>query len=139
MNFAIVTTAQNFTVYSEGPLNSLDYLVLRVPSSNTCPAVKTVQFECSSHDQGWVSDPGAGEWSWGDLVVRKDGIEVCREKFVFTNAMGKDEFQLHSKLFGESSSLVKSLTAGCDLVLCLNAQFPGWSISANSGRLTITY
>ena len=138
-NIALVTTSEEASITSEGPLASLDYLTLNVPSSNTCPQVKTVQVECSSHDQGWASDPNTTSYSWIDLLVRNDGVEVHREERVFSNLVAKEDYCLYVKMFDEKSSVVQKLTPGCELVLVLNALYPGWGNYANYARLSINY
>ena len=139
-NIALVTTSEEAAITSDGTLVSLDYLTLNVPSSNTCPLqVKTVQVECSSHDQGSVSDPNTSSYSWIDLVVRNDGVEVHREERVFSNRVAKKDYKRYQKTFDEKSSIVQNLTPGCELVLVLNALYPGWSNCAKHASLSVNY
>ena len=135
---AVETTDKEASITSDGPLASLDYLTLKVPSSDTCPQVKSVQVECSSHDQGWASDPNAISYSWIDLLVRNDaGDEVYREERMFSNPVANKNYCMYEKTFDEKSSVVQNLTPGCELVLVLNALYPGWGNYAKYARLSI--
>ena len=137
-NIAVVTTSEEASITSDGPLASLDYLTLNIPSSSMCPQVKMVQVECSSHDQGWASDPNASSYSWIDLLVRNDaGDEVYREERMFSNPVANENYCMYEKTFDEKSSVVQNLTPGCELVLVLNALYPGWSNYANYARLSV--
>lgn len=138
-NIALVTTTQTVAVAADGSdIKTLQYLQLQVPPNETCPAVKVIQVECSSHDQGWATADGS--WTWSDLVVKNaQGLEVYRERNMFVNLRANDQFQLHVKIFDQNSEAVKNLTPGNQLILELNAQFPGWVNNANYGRLAVYY
>ena len=133
-NIALVTTTQSVGVHE----NTLQYLNLHIPPEHTCPVVKAIQVECSSHDQGWAT--GDGEWTWSDLVVKNvQGAEVHREERIFVNPRANKEFRLHVKNFDQNSNVVKCATPGSELVLELKAAFPGWVNNANYGRLAVYY
>ena len=133
-------TGEQATVSAtSGSIASQEYLQLNVPPSNTCPKVKSIQFKCSSHDQGWASDRDYA-YSWGDIVIQsKDGAEIYRKTRVFANAVANDNFQDHSGNYDEEDELVKKCTPESKLVLVLNAQFPGWKNIARSAEIQIQY
>ena len=63
-NFAIVTSTWEHGIQAQyGTPVSMTYLTLHVPSAETYPKVKMIQFECESHDQGSTDY----SYSWGDL------------------------------------------------------------------------
>ena len=138
-NIAQVTTTEKVAVEADGSdAKDLKYLKLHIPPEHTCPVVKAIQVECSSHDQGWAT--GGGEWTWSDLVVKNaEGVEVHREHRMFVNPRANDQFQLHIKSFDQHSSVVKHATPGSELILELKAQFPGWVNNANYGRIAVHY
>ena len=61
----LTQTGQQLTVTaSSATIVSKNYLQLNVPPASTCPKVKSIQFNCSSHDQGYASTPGTASYSW---------------------------------------------------------------------------
>ena len=116
---------------------SQNYLQLNV--SNTCSKVKSIQYNCSSHDQGFANVHGTPSFSWGDLVVHSsDGTEIYRSQ-AYTNAVADSNFQEHSGSYGEQDELVQKCTPGSILILVLSAQYSGWKNTARSAVLTVEY
>ena len=114
---------------------SLNYLQLNV--SKTCSKIRSIQFKCSSHDQGYVSH-GTGSFSWGDIAVKSSiGTEIYRQFRAFSNAVANSTFQDHSHTYGEQDKLVQMSTPGSTLILVLNARFTGWKNIARSAELHI--
>ena len=117
---------------------SQNYLQLNV--SNTCSKVKSIQYTCSSHDQGTASVSGTASYSWVDLVVLSSGgTEIYRQFRAYANAVANSTFQEHSGSYGEQDELVQKCTPGSILILVLSAQFSGWKNTARSAVLTVEY
>ena len=137
----LIQTGQELTVTANSAtVVSKNYLQLNVPPASTCPKVKSIQFNCSSHDQGYASTPGTASYSWGDLVVQSsDGTEIYRQSRAYANAVANSNFQEHSGSYGEQDELVQKCAPGSILILVLNAQFPGWTNTARSAELQIQY
>ena len=133
---ATQTTDQLVVVNAiSGAIASLNYLQLNV--SKTCSKIRSIQFKCSSHDQGTASLIGTAPYSWGDLVVKSNGTEIYRQFRAFNNAVANSNFQDHSHTYGEQDTLVQMCTPGSTLILVLNAQFGGWKNTARSAALLI--
>ena len=123
---------------TNGTIVSQNYLQLNV--SNTCSKVKSIQFNCSSHDQGTAFILGTASYSWGDLVVQSsNGTEIYRQFRAYANAVANSNFQEHSGSYGEQDELVQKCTPGSILILVLRAQYDGWSNTARSAELTVEY
>ena len=139
-NFAIVTTTQEASVSASSDAIAYKlYLTLHVPPAETCPKVKMIQYECESHDQGFVTNPGYS-YSWGDLVVKSSsGVELYRQNRAYVNAEADSNYQMHVALYNENDDIVQKCAPGSTLELVLCAQFPNWSNTAKYGRIAIYY
>ena len=137
----LTQTGQQLTVNANSAtIASQNYLQLSVPPASTCPKVKSIQFKCSSHDQGFVSSSDSAPYSWGDLVVQSsDGTEIYRQSRAFNNAVANSNFQEHSGSYGEQDELVQKCAPGSILILVLNAQYPAWSNTAKSAEIHVQY
>ena len=133
---ATITTDQLVVVNAvSGEIASLNYLQLNV--SKTCSKIRSIQFKCSSHDQGTASIVDTASYSWGDLVVKSNGTEIYRQFRAFNNAVANLTFQDHSRTYGEQDTLVQMCTPGSTLILVLNAQYSGWRNTARSAELLV--
>ena len=68
-NFATVTTTQEAAASADSDTTAYKlYLTLHVPPAETCPKVKSIKFECESHDQGWGGVEASWSW-WSNQAV----------------------------------------------------------------------
>ena len=124
------------------------YLRLSVPTPEVCKKVKKVEITCVSHDQGWSSYPAdrntyRNSWTWGDVSISRTtpkGVEEIRRERVYTNLHASEEWQVHHCTFGEDSKFVSALVPGeGEVVLYLNAQFPGWENHAKEATIKLMF
>ena len=101
-----------------------------------------------SHDQGWSSYPAdrnayRNSWTWGDVSISQTtpkGVEEIRCERVYTNLHASEEWQVHRRSFGEGSKFVSSLVPGeSEVVLYLNAQFPGWVSNTKEATIKLMF
>ena len=139
-NFAIVTTTQETEILAyDSTIVHMIYLTLHVPSTETCPKVKMIEFECESRDQGLVGHESYS-YSWGDLVVKSSsGVELYRQKRAYENAATDNNYQMHVQLYNENDEIVQKCAPGSTLELVLCAQYNRWTNSAKYGRIAIYY
>ncbi|QRV80088.1 hypothetical protein RhiJN_08103 [Ceratobasidium sp. AG-Ba] len=83
--------------------------------------ISEIQISTRSRDQGWVSDPDAGCYSWFDLVILaspKDELSVLREGHFLawhshSNPVALDDFTVQSgKTFGRTDEIYQLLRPG---------------------------
>ena len=100
--------------------------------------VRKIVFTITAHDQGWVSDPNAGTWTWFDaLLVPNDRSEHLVHRLA-TNELGNGKWQTHSVTWlaedmkqeakeGEcKAEVMRAMQEGAELQVVAHAQFPGW-------------
>ncbi|KAG6916204.1 hypothetical protein DXG01_007834 [Tephrocybe rancida] len=126
--------------------------------------VVSIQLETTSRDQGWVSSPEAGSWSWFDIVVLespestkikvKDGVALVWMSH--TNHLGekKDTKQTgpalgsqHDIFAGLEVIIISVIYVACTLTASnkvgnvlgvrVCARFEGWENHASEARLTL--
>ena len=127
-----------------------EYLRLSVPQPEVCKKVKKVEITCISKDHDWSSNKSiehriswACPLTWGDVSISVTSSEEVKEfphERVFTNLHLIQQWQLHRCSFEENSDLVSSLVPGSsEIVLYLNARFPGWLNHAKSAAIKIMF
>ena len=126
-----------------------EYLRLSVPPPEVCMKVKKVEITCTSHEQGWSSYESTdrntyrNSCTWGDVsifVTSSEGVKEFRHKRVYTNLHAIKEWQVHCCSFEENSEFVSSLVPGSsEIVLYLNARFPGWENFARRATIKIMF
>ena len=75
------------------------------------------------------------------LVVKSSsGVELCRQKRAYVNAVAESNYQMHIKLYNEKhDEIVQKCAPGSTLELVLCAQYNRWTNSAKYGRIAIYY
>ncbi|KAI1761318.1 acyl transferase/acyl hydrolase/lysophospholipase [Hypoxylon sp. FL1150] len=104
--------------------------------------IKSIRLQTESHDQGFVGDSYAGNWTWFELSIlangsdgrHSDGLTLTWESH--RNAMRSKNYGgiLEGK-FNDQHDLIKFLKAGDVVAVRLCARFPGWEIHAREGKL----
>ncbi|KAL0957600.1 hypothetical protein HGRIS_001384 [Hohenbuehelia grisea] len=97
-----------------------------------------IQLQTLSHDQGYVSIPEAGSWSWLDIVVL-EAPDAKEPKLSNTNnlGVGHDTHQIGDQ-FDRSHDIFKALEPGNAIGVRVCARFPGsWEHYVTSGSLDI--
>ncbi|KAJ8488254.1 hypothetical protein ONZ45_g14017 [Pleurotus djamor] len=108
--------------------------------------INKIQLQTSGHDQGFVDFPGAGSWSWFDIVVLespehsepkiKDGLTLLW--LSHTNSLGQPEDStVTGPIFDRSHDIFKALEPGNSIAVRVCARFSGWENNATSGTLTL--
>ncbi|RDB25621.1 Calcium-independent phospholipase A2-gamma [Hypsizygus marmoreus] len=91
--------------------------------------VVEIQLQTRSCDQGWVTFPGVGSWSWFDLVIL-ESPEATEPKV-------KDGVALTGPKLTSQHDIFNALEVGNALAVRACAQFVGWENHATEGRLVL--
>ncbi|KAF8071587.1 acyl transferase/acyl hydrolase/lysophospholipase [Lyophyllum atratum] len=121
---------------------------LRTPAldQSLIDKIVQIQLETKSRDQGWVSAPDAGSWSWFDIIVLdspgasdikvKDGLALAW--LSHDNKLGVGEYTKQvGPVLGSKHDIFNGLEAGNALAVRVCAQFPGWENHASEARLIL--
>ncbi|TMW69141.1 hypothetical protein Poli38472_001297 [Pythium oligandrum] len=114
---------------------NVEYLRLDIPEEATLhlplglsiSKCHEVVVQCASHDQGWA-----------DEDREYDGGEVARTT-VCPNVRVVDSSRHHVRYFRTPSDVLDHVTPGNSLQLMLRSQYPGWSNTADYGRLRVQF
>ncbi|KAG8692799.1 hypothetical protein FRC08_009533 [Ceratobasidium sp. 394] len=136
-----------YFVPSRGPEVAVPWFQTTPISSEGLEQITGVQLSTVSHDQGWVTDPSAGSWTWFDIHIVVDEISRSRGKArsadsttwtSHRNRMGSPTSEYQQGLFFDSShEMFSALHAGDRLEVTANARFPQWMNYAEQGFLQI--
>ena len=116
---------------------------------NALDRLQTVQLHTVSRDQGWVSDPNAGAWSWFELSVqRQDSVPDQwnpvidpqtgqTHRFIsHRNPIAQTALATHSgPALSKGDGIWQVLKPGDRVLVTACAQFSGWSNTCTSARL----
>jgi hypothetical protein len=82
-------------VFSFGPRVTNTFMHTKPMNKRYLTRLRQLQVETVSHDQGWVSDPNSGSWSWFEIVILSPNtIQDGEEKFGMLNNPPFDAFVL---------------------------------------------
>ena len=102
----------------------------------------SIQLLTLSCDQGWVSDPNAGSWSWFDFILipsegeRQDGEE--HSWFSHSNSPPASTMRRRAgSIFGPSHDIWQIAQIGDRIGVRACARFGGWRNVATKGLLVI--
>ncbi|GLB44861.1 putative patatin-like phospholipase [Lyophyllum shimeji] len=143
----IVTTSTPCDVFAETDKVASE-IWLRTPAldKSLIDKIVQIQLETKSRDQGWVSVPEAGSWSWFDIIVLdspeasdikvKDGLALAW--LSHDNALGQKEYAKQiGPALGSIHDIFTGLEAGNALGVRVCAQFRGWENHVSEGRLIL--
>ncbi|KAK7705080.1 hypothetical protein SLS57_010192 [Botryosphaeria dothidea] len=106
--------------------------------------IRGFRFFVESHDQGGVSEPSLGNWTWFELVIlANETDETPRVKddvaLVWSQApnFGDGAYRWSDTAFDAESAVLRLLEEGNVLAIRLCARFRGWIISAKNGYLAV--
>ncbi|KAF5379699.1 hypothetical protein D9615_005735 [Tricholomella constricta] len=107
--------------------------------------VVQIQLETKSRDQGWVSIPDAGSWSWFDIIVLessessepkvKDNMALVW--LSHENKLGSNEYEEQVGALSGKHDIFNGLEVGNALAVRVCARFVGWENHAVEGRLVL--
>jgi hypothetical protein len=108
---------------------------------NVVPVIEGVPaklvFRTRSSDQGWVSDPESGSWSWFEIRVCKEN----GENITFTshhNRLAETEFFLHTVVFDQNHEVWSQIQAGDWIETVACALFPGWQNKVDYAEVSLS-
>ncbi|KAK4140617.1 FabD/lysophospholipase-like protein [Dichotomopilus funicola] len=108
--------------------------------------IESVQLIAESHDQGFVDDRAAGNWTWFELCILDNAqatVPVTRGEILLTweshqTSMGCGEYQKYQgHVFGPQHDLLRYLKEGDFIAVRLCARFEAWKLLARNGELRI--
>lgn len=114
--------------------------------SETIQRMKSIRLFAESHDQGKVTHPNAGNWTWFEIAIlegptsksprSKDGVDLVWESH--TNRFQTTEYEWkEGDLFGKYDDMMRLIEDGNVLAVRLCARYSGWKIYAKRGYLRI--
>ena len=137
-----IMTEESVTVYANGSnIAEKDWLTSRPLTHSDLATLTAIQLVTRSHDQGWVSFPDLGSYSWFDICIA-DAEHVVRERpdgsqlrwCSHTNPLKSHKADEREGVrFGRHDDIWSHLKVGDVILVKVCAQFPGWSNTAVSG------
>ncbi|KAL4264819.1 hypothetical protein AB1N83_004040 [Pleurotus pulmonarius] len=107
--------------------------------------VSHIRLQTTGRDQGWVSQPEKGSWSWFDIAILESGestTPLVKDDLIYVwrshcNKIGhgRDETINGDIFYYKEHDLFKLLKPGYALAVFVCARFSGWRNHASSGRL----
>lgn len=114
--------------------------------------VKRITLKAKSKDQGWVSDPKSGSWSWLEVgrtklahvvALEGGGDKVRRGPEWARNPVAKKEWTVHERTFdvdevgGEMKTWMESLENGHRVSIVPMARYSGWQCCLTEGSVDV--
>lgn len=123
------------SVYSEGPV--VFAIVVQsqpVPSMPLALRIRTL-----SRDQGFVGDPGAGNYSWFELALQPAaGAERERSTWItHWNRLAHQEFTQHEVVLPRWHELWARIREGDTIALLACSEFPAWKNEVEEAELIL--
>ncbi|KAG8725322.1 hypothetical protein FRC09_002204 [Ceratobasidium sp. 395] len=134
-------------VPSTGPEVAVPWFQTAPIPAEMLDRITGIQLSTLSHDQGWVTDPAAGAWTWYQIQVLIDETSNARGKArsasstMWTshrNAMASSMAEIQEgHFFDPSHEMFSVLHAGDRLEVTAHARFRGWTNYAERGCLQV--
>jgi hypothetical protein len=117
---------------SDGPL--CEKTLNTVPPLKRAPAKLILQTR--SRDQGWVSDPSLGNYSWFDVQIRKrNGEKISFRSHHNRMAWGKSFVQ--RVVFDQEHEIWSRIEIGDSLEIVACALFTGWANYVDQSKMSL--
>lgn len=134
-----------------------DYLALRLPTREQLQIPEGVRVgrcalvvaDCTSRDQGWATDGRElngtyrGCWSWNELALSKPDaqgeLQEAKRTGFCTNHRADRTERHHRRYYRSPHELLEQVELGDTLRVVMRSQFPGWSNTAMSASLSVSF
>lgn len=137
-NSIVEKTSAPFSVYDG------NHVAIAVDTKRLLPSIGRLhlQLTTKSHDQGWVSDPNAGNWTWFDIFIWKakhshQGPKSYEWISHYNELASSTTTELQGPVFDPSHPLWTHLETGDYITARANACYPGWRNHVEEMKLEI--